>query len=72
MVSATGLPQFVTQSYFKGERLKDNEWIQELNKRDYLLQNRDIPKEEREKLVVNFREYKKKRLFGKFDITMPS
>ena len=29
LISATGFPQFVTQLYFKGEKVAENGWIQE-------------------------------------------
>jgi protocatechuate 3,4-dioxygenase beta subunit len=38
MVSATGYPQLVTQLYFKSDKIDNNEWIQELNEKDPILQ----------------------------------
>lgn len=55
MVSAMGYPQFVTQMYFKGEILENNEWIQELNARDLLLEGITDEKE-KQKLVVEFKK----------------
>lgn len=54
MVSATGFPQFVTQMYFEGDKIVDNEWIQTLNERDFLLQTNTISSEQRDKLLVKF------------------
>ena len=39
MVSATGFPQLVTQMYFDGDKIIDNQWIQTLNTGDFLLQS---------------------------------
>lgn len=74
MVSATGYPQLVTQMYFSGNKIKDNDWIQDLNKKDYLLQTSSISEEQRKKLVVEFNEDPTGAitdgLVGKFDITL--
>ena len=37
MISATGYPQLVTQMYFDGDKIANNDWIQELNTKDFLL-----------------------------------
>ncbi|MGE3973935.1 MAG: hypothetical protein AB7F59_05345 [Bdellovibrionales bacterium] len=71
MISATGFPQLVTQMYFRGEKLVENDWIQELNKKDFLLQDGSLTEEQRNKLVVNFVEQADKNLVGRFDITLP-
>lgn len=74
MISATGYPQLVTQMYFKGDQLRDNGWIRELNDRDYLLQSTNITNEQREKLVVNFQNDPARiitdGLVGEFNITL--
>lgn len=74
MVTATGYPQLVTQMYFTGEKIKNNEWIQELNKKDYLLQTTTISEEQRKNLVVEFKEDPsgqiKDGLLGTFNITL--
>ncbi len=74
MVTATGFPQFVTQMYFRGDKLLDNEWVQKLNEKDFLLQSSSITNEQREKLVVLFEEDPSKiltdGLVGEFDITL--
>ena len=54
MVSAMGYPQFVTQMYFRGEDIVDNDWIQQLNTEDLLLQTPSITDEQREGLIVDF------------------
>jgi protocatechuate 3,4-dioxygenase, beta subunit len=75
MVTAIGLPQFVTQMYFKGE-IQNSDFIEELNRADPLLQSRSISKEQREKLIVNFNVDPTGQfndgLVGEFDIQMPS
>jgi protocatechuate 3,4-dioxygenase, beta subunit len=74
MVSATGYPQLVTQMYFSGDKIANNEWIQELNEKDLLLQTKNISKEQRQKLVVEFNEDPTEGvsdgLMGVFDITL--
>lgn len=73
LVSATGFQQLVTQLYFKGEALTDSDWIEELNREDYLLQSADLSDEERKKLVVDFKasnEWALGELVGTFDITL--
>ena len=70
MVSAMGFPQFVTQMYFRSEKIKDNEFIQELNEKDFLLQGNNLTTEQRKKLVVEFKENLNSELIGKFDIAL--
>jgi len=70
-VSPMGSPPpepFVTQTYFKGEAIKNNDWIQELNKLDWILRGNP-------KLII---EYKKdasglfgEALVGEFPIQLP-
>ena len=74
MVSAPGIPQLVTQTYFRGDAIKDVDFIQGLNKRDGLLRDRRLKKEEQESLIV---EYKKDAtgkitdgLVGDFDFNL--
>lgn len=54
MVSATGYPQLVTQMYFHSPEINDNDWIQELNQQDLILQSSNVSAEERKNLVVSF------------------
>lgn len=74
MVSATGYPQLVTQMYFSGNKIQNNNWIQELNQKDFLLQTEKISDEQRKKLIVEFAEDAtgeiKDGLVGVFDISM--
>jgi len=69
-----GYPQFVTQMYFRSELIKENEFLQELNKQDLLLQSDSISEQQREKLVVEFTEdstgERLDGLVGNFDITL--
>jgi protocatechuate 3,4-dioxygenase beta subunit len=69
MVTATGYPQLVTQMYFRGEKIVDNAWIQDLNQKDLLLQGRNLSSEQREKLVVDFKQVNDE-LIGQFDINL--
>lgn len=55
LFSATGYPQLVTQTYFRGEQVNDNAWIQTLNSRDILLQDPRLTREERENLIIDFK-----------------
>lgn len=70
MVSATGHEQFVTQMYFRGSEIKNNDWIQELNQKDFLLQNPNMSEEQKENLIVNFNKQSNGQLKGKFDIDL--
>ena len=56
MVSATGYPQHVTQMYFRGPKISENNFIQELNSKDLLLQNPGLNEEQKEALIVDFVE----------------
>ena len=66
--------QFVTQTYFGGDKITDDEWIQELNGRDFLLQNPNLSNEQRDKLVVKFTDDPSGTitdgLVGQFDLTL--
>ncbi len=71
MVSATGFNQLVTQTYFRGEEILDNEFIQELNQKDFILQGNNLTEAQRENLVVDFRsEQDQVELVGEFNITL--
>ena len=74
MVSAIGYPQLVTQMYFTGKNIVNNDWIQELNQKDFLLQTKNISDEQRKKLVVEFEEDSSglltDGLVGRFDISL--
>lgn len=68
MVSALGKEQLVTQMYFRSRHMKDNEFIQTLNKRDYLLQSGNLSNGQRKKLLVDFKKGSNGNLEGRFDI----
>tara|TARA_B100000749_G_scaffold280771_1_gene278518 strand:- start:110 stop:883 length:774 start_codon:yes stop_codon:yes gene_type:complete len=70
MISAMGFPQLVTQMYFKGEDINNNDFIQELNQKDYLLQDSSLSEEQRNNLVVEFTPNPEGTLEGTFNITM--
>lgn len=72
MVAATGYPQFVTQMYFKGEKLIDSSWIEELNLKDFILQDSRLSLQQREELIVNFQQDSLfgGELVGTFDIKL--
>lgn len=55
MVSATGHHQLVTQLYFRGDSIVDNDFIQELNQKDPLLQDKNLSREQRQALIVDFK-----------------
>lgn len=56
MVMAAGVPQVVTQLYFKGDQIPNNEFIQELNSKDNILRSKRMTHSEQESVVI---EYKK-------------
>ena len=70
MVSRLGSQQLVTQMYFRGQDLQDNEWIQTLNERDALLRDSDLSAQEQEALIVDFSKDSSGTLRGVFDITI--
>ena len=71
MVSAMGFPQFVTQTYFNSELIEDNEWIQELNEKDFLLQGNNLSAVQRKALIVDYKAVPhRQELMGEFDITL--
>lgn len=55
MVTAPAIPQLVTQLYFKGDRLKGNDLIQQLNAKDKILRDKRLTTEEQENLIVEFK-----------------
>lgn len=54
MISSPGVPQLVTQLYFKGNQIKNNDFIQELNAKDFLLRNKRLNATEQESLIVEY------------------
>ena len=53
-IRARGYPEFVTQTYFKGDHLPNNDLIQSLNKKDWILRDPKIPVDQQERLIVEF------------------
>ncbi|CAH1388198.1 dioxygenase family protein [Candidatus Nitrotoga sp. M5] len=56
MVTAPAIPQLVTQLYFKGNQVIDNDFIQELNAKDGILRSGRLKAEEQENLVVKYQK----------------
>lgn len=69
LISAMGYNQLVTQMYFNSSRIADNDFIQDLNQKDYLLQSGQINNEQRKNLVVDFKP-SGNAIEGNFDITL--
>jgi protocatechuate 3,4-dioxygenase, beta subunit len=70
MVTAMGREQFVTQMYFGGA-IADNNFIQELNERDPLLQSPNLTDKQREDLVVDFKRVNSQTI-GVFNLELPN
>lgn len=72
LVSATGYEQFVTQMYFRGDAIDDNEFIQELNAKDLLLQGDNLTEAQRENLIVDFElsDLMDPAMHGEFNIAL--
>ncbi len=70
MISATGYPQLVTQMYFRSPLIEDNDFIQELNRADTLLQGKNLSEAQREELIVDFKASDDHLLIGDFDIVL--
>ncbi len=73
MISALGFNQLVTQMYFNSKAIPENDFIQDLNQKDFLLQSGSISNGQREKLLVNFTSKSSRvgsDLSGTFDITL--
>lgn len=75
IVQADGFSELVTQTYFKGEKILNHAWIQELNKRDYVLRDHGC-KEDQDRLIVEYQDdpsgIKKDGLVGRFDFRLKS
>ena len=61
-IRAKGYPEFVTQTYFKGDNLPNNDLIQSLNKKDWVLRDPKIPVDQQERLIVEFQKDATERL----------
>lgn len=74
LVMAKGFENFVTQMYFKGVEIEHNDFIQELNELDLILQNPNFSKEDKDALVVKFNKdpinILNKDLYGNFNIQL--
>jgi protocatechuate 3,4-dioxygenase beta subunit len=55
-IRAKGYPEFVTQTYFKGNDLPNNDFFQELNSRDWVLRNPRTPPAQQEQLIINYQK----------------
>jgi protocatechuate 3,4-dioxygenase beta subunit len=65
-IRARGYPEFVTQTYFKGNDLLDNNLIQELNNKDWVLRNPRIPVAQQEQLIIDYQKGPGGNLNGEF------
>ncbi|MCA9473979.1 MAG: hypothetical protein MRJ96_00570 [Nitrospirales bacterium] len=54
MITAPGVPQLVTQLYFRGEHIQGNDFIQGLNAKDGILQSDRMTEEERESVIIEY------------------
>ncbi|GJL56467.1 MAG: hypothetical protein NPIRA02_35990 [Nitrospirales bacterium] len=54
MVMAPGVPQLVTQLYFKGEQVPGNDFIQELNAKDGILRSNRMTQAEQESVIIEY------------------
>lgn len=55
IVQSKAVPELVTQTYFKGDAIGDNAFIQGLNAKDYILRDPKLSREEQERLVVEYK-----------------
>ncbi len=72
IVQSKGVPELVTQTYFKGEAIKDNAFIQDLNSKDYILRDPKLSRDAQERLVVEYQPDAQKpdTLAGVFDFKL--
>ncbi len=54
MITAPGIPQLVTQTYFKGDQIRDNDFIQQLNARDGILRDKRLTAAEQESMIIEY------------------
>jgi protocatechuate 3,4-dioxygenase, beta subunit len=75
LIMAPGRGQLITQLYFKGEAINDNEMIQKLNAEDFILRDDRLSKKEQESLVVEYKinssEEFKNGAVGEYDFVLP-
>ncbi|GJL54070.1 MAG: hypothetical protein NPIRA02_12020 [Nitrospirales bacterium] len=53
-IHAPGYPEFVTQTYFRGEAIPDSDVIHQLNRHDHILQDSRIDTKQREQVIVEY------------------
>lgn len=53
-IRATGKPEYVTQTYFKGDALPNHGIIHDLNAKDWILRNPKISSAQQEQIIVEF------------------
>ena len=67
-MQAPKFPELVTQTYFQGESLPDNEFFQQLNAKDLILRDPALKTEEQERLIVEYTPGNTGEVFeGRFD-----
>ena len=68
------MPQLVTQLYFKGNAIKNDDFIQQLNAKDFLLRDRRLNTAQQENLIVEYQSdlsgKVKDGLVGKYDFIL--
>jgi protocatechuate 3,4-dioxygenase beta subunit len=76
LIMAPGRAQLITQLYFRGDTLNDNEIIQKLNARDFILRDDQLSRREQESLIVDYKvnssEEFKDGLVGEYDFIFQS
>jgi len=63
-IRAKGYPEFVTQTYFKGNDLPNNDLIKKLNNKDWILRNPRISVAQQEQLIVDYQKVQSGNLNG--------
>jgi len=63
-IRAKGYPEFVTQTYFKGNDLTNHDLIRELNNKDWILRNPRISVAQQEQLIVDYQKVQSGNLNG--------
>lgn len=63
-------PEMVTQLYFKGDAIEENALIQELNRKDIILRDPHLTREEQESLIVEYKPDADGVLVGNYDFVL--
>ncbi|MCJ8276189.1 MAG: hypothetical protein HRT44_07035 [Bdellovibrionales bacterium] len=73
LIMATGFENLVTQMYFRGKDIENNDFIQDLNEVDFLLHNPNMTDLDKEALTVDFEKMSSEsdEIEGRFDIQLP-